>query len=72
MDFQVLLAWNERHALHDGLMNENAGRLSSVVRHLKETGVWDRSRVIRGDDLPAFTASDVTLLGVHSAAHLAR
>ena len=82
---RFLLAQNEIHADHDGLMNENAGRVRAVVAHLQAEGLWDQcEQVTATTSMAAGTAageegshSDLldplrrAVLAVHTAAHLA-
>eukprot|EP00756_Hemistasia_phaeocysticola_P000600 Hpha_TRINITY_DN10438_c0_g3::TRINITY_DN10438_c0_g3_i1::g.193384::m.193384 len=61
-----LLAYNGDHCLHDGLMNENAGRVRAVVAELQRSGRWDACTIL--DSAPA---ADAVVEVLHSAQHLA-
>lgn len=71
---RALLAWNDKHELHDGNMNECADRVRSVVHHLKRYGVWDQCEsavlppgVVAGEVL---AAAERCCRGIHSMEHL--
>lgn len=65
-----LLSWNDQHELHDGLMNENAGRLKAVIAHLKSTQLWDGSTLVEpSKTTKPINTSDIQELGVHTPQH---
>jgi hypothetical protein len=62
-----ILAYNEEHHLHDGLMNENAGRVQAIVSQLKRSGgMWEKCQLLTA----APSATDVVEV-LHSTQHLA-
>jgi hypothetical protein len=63
---RVLLAYNDAHALHDGKMNENAGRMAAITAELHRSGRWDKCEVLE----TAASADDVVAT-LHTAQHLA-
>jgi acetoin utilization deacetylase AcuC-like enzyme len=62
----MLLSWNEKHKLHDGLMNENSSRLSAIVKHLQSTDLW--SPIDQSNATPV-TTQDIINLKISSSSH---
>ena len=66
MALRPLLAYNGDHYLHNGRMNENAGRVRAVVAELRRRGLWDSCEM-----LCEAPSADAIVEVLHSAQHLA-
>jgi len=64
--YRPLLAYNGDHHLHDGKMNENAGRVRAVVAELRRSGRWGACELLQ-----AAPSADTLVELLHSARHLA-
>ena len=63
-----LLVYNPDHSLHDGRMNENAGRVRAAVEALRSSGRWEQCEILT--TLVPSPTEDVAAV-LHTAHHLA-
>eukprot|EP01052_Picozoa_sp_SAG31_P057268 SAG31_NODE_16854_length_693_cov_0.720539_1_plen_123_part_10 len=69
-DGRPVLAVNEAHSLHDGPMNENAGRVEACIAELHRSGLWGRCELVTA--APAMAQGDeLHAKLLHTAEHLA-
>ena len=64
-----LLVYNPDHSLHDGRMNENAGRVRAAVEALRSSGRWEQCEILT-TLVPSSPTEDVAAV-LHTAHHLA-